>query len=136
MVFDLRKRHMAREGVDAQVVFPNIALNGASTREPTEYAPVFAEVYNNYVAEVFGPEPHRFKAAAMLPTDAIEDTLAEAERCILKGFATFFMPCVVPWQPYRLRVWEPFWDLVFGGSGRHWGKIERGTRISPIRVPY
>ena len=103
---------MAREGVDAQVIFPNIALSGASTREPTEFANVFSRVYNDYVAEVFGVERERFKPAAIIPTDDIEETLEEAERCIKNGFATLFLPCVVPWQPYRLRLWEPFWSLV------------------------
>ena len=107
-----RKRDMAREGVDAQVVFPNVALNCGSTREPTEFAKVFARVYNDYMAEVFGAEPQRFKPAAIIPTDDMDETLAEAAHCIETGFATLFLPCVVPWQPYRLRSWEPFWSLV------------------------
>ena len=73
-----RKRDMAREGVDAQVVFPNIALSGGSTREPTEFARVFSRTYNEYMAEIFGAEPQRFKPAAMIPTDDMEETLAEA----------------------------------------------------------
>jgi predicted TIM-barrel fold metal-dependent hydrolase len=38
--------------------------------------------------------------------------VAEAARCIARGFATFFLLCVVPWQPYRLDVYEPLWSLV------------------------
>lgn len=109
---DVRIRDMAREGVDAQVVFPNIALNCGGGDASREYAKVFARTYNAYVAEVFGAQSERFKPAAMLPTDDIEDTLAEARRCIDEGFATLFLPCVVPWQPYRLKVWEPLWSLV------------------------
>lgn len=109
---DRRKRDMAREGVDAQVIFPNVALDGGGPEAPGEFNKVFAHVYNDYVAEVFGAEPERFKPAAMLPTDDIDDTLAEAERALKVGFATLFLPCVVPWQPYRLKVWEPLWSLV------------------------
>jgi predicted TIM-barrel fold metal-dependent hydrolase len=107
-----RRRDMAREGVDAQVIFPNIALDGGGAESPSEFTRVFARAYNDYVTDVFSPEPQRFKPAAMLPTDAIEDTLAEANRALAAGFATFFLPCVVPWQPYRLKVWEPLWSLA------------------------
>lgn len=107
-----RLRDMAREGVDAQVIFPNIALDGGGTESPAEFNKVFSSAYNDYVLEVFSPNSERFKPAALLPTDAIEDTLAEAKRSIARGFATLFLPCVVPWQPYRLKVWEPLWSLV------------------------
>ena len=109
---DVRIRDMAREGVDAQVVFPNIALNGGGGEASAEYSKVFARTYNAYVSEVFDPQSERFKPAAMMPTDDIEDTLVEAGRCIDEGFATLFLPCVVPWQPYRLKVWEPLWSMV------------------------
>ena len=109
---DRRLRDMAREGVDAQVVFPNIALDGGGGASSAAYAKVFARVYNEYMREVFSDQPKRFKPAAMIPTDDIDDTLAEAERCIDDGFATLFLPCVVPWQPYRLKLYEPLWRLA------------------------
>lgn len=109
---DRRMRDMAREGVDAQVVFPNIGLNCGGSHQTPEYTKTFARAYNEYVREAFAPASKRFKPAAMLPTDAIEDTLAEARRCIDEGFATIFLPCVVPWQPYRLKVYEPLWSMV------------------------
>ena len=109
---DRRMRDMAREGVDAQVVFPNIALNFGGSRQTREYAKTFARAYNEYVCETFAPASKRFKPAAMIPTDDIEDTLAEARKCIDDGFATLFLPCVVPWQPYRLKLYEPLWSMV------------------------
>jgi predicted TIM-barrel fold metal-dependent hydrolase len=109
---DRRMRDMAREGVDAQVIFPNIALDCGGSHQTREYSRAFARAYNDYVRETFAPMPQRFKPAAMIPTDDIEDTLAEARRCIDEGFATIFLPCVVPWQPYRLKVYEPLWSMV------------------------
>lgn len=96
---DRRKRDMAREGVDAQVIFPNIGLNFGGSHQTREYSKTFARAYNDYVRETFAPASKRFKPAAMIPTDDIEETLAEARKCIDEGFATMFLPCVVPWQP-------------------------------------
>jgi len=111
---DLTRRmaDMAREGVDAQVIFPNIALNCGGSDQSQEYSKAFARAYNDYVREAFAPASKRFKPAAMIPTDDIEDTLAEAQKCIDEGFATIFLPCVVPWQPYRLKVYEPLWSMA------------------------
>jgi predicted TIM-barrel fold metal-dependent hydrolase len=103
---------MARENVRAQVIFPNVCLDCGGGRASSEYAVALPKAYNDFVWDTFSPEPKRFKPAAMLPLDDIEETLAEATRCIERGFATLFLPCVVPWQPYRLDVYEPLWSLV------------------------
>jgi predicted TIM-barrel fold metal-dependent hydrolase len=105
-------RDMAREGVDAQVIFPNIALDCGGSHQTREYSKAFARAYNEYVGEAFASASRRFKPAAMIPTDDIQDTLAEARTCIDEGFATMFLPCVVPWQPYRLKVYEPLWSMA------------------------
>jgi predicted TIM-barrel fold metal-dependent hydrolase len=103
---------MAREGVDAQVVFPSVALDCGGATAPLAYSQVFARAYNDYVFEVFEPERQRFKPAAMLCVDDIDEALRESRRSIDRGFATIFLPCVVPWQPYWLEVYEPLWSLV------------------------
>jgi predicted TIM-barrel fold metal-dependent hydrolase len=109
---EARLHDMAREGVDAQVVFPNLGLESGGGRQSVEYYEAYARAYNDYVAEVFGAQPKRFKPAGALPVDNVESAVAEATRCIERGFATLFLPCVVPWQPYRLDVYEPLWSLV------------------------
>jgi predicted TIM-barrel fold metal-dependent hydrolase len=109
---DTRLHDMAREGVDAQVIFPNVGLESGGGRESIDYYEVFARAYNDYVGEAFSDQPKRFKPAGALPVDNIESAVAEATRCIERGFATLFLPCVVPWQPYRLDVYEPLWSLV------------------------
>jgi predicted TIM-barrel fold metal-dependent hydrolase len=107
-----RMRDMAREDVRAQVVFPNVCLDCGGGQTPSEFAVALATAYNDFVWDVFSPEPKRFKPAAMLPVDDVGEAVAEAVRCIERGFATFFLPCVVPWQPYRLDVYEPLWSVV------------------------
>ncbi len=140
-----RKRDMAREGVDAQVIFPNVGLNCGGSDKSGEYSKLFARAYNEYVQDVFSAESRRFKPAAMLPTDNIEDTVAEARTCIDEGFATVFLPCVVPWQPYRLPVWEPLWSLmeearlpvtfhVFSGNLSQGGEFADAGQMSEERL--
>jgi predicted TIM-barrel fold metal-dependent hydrolase len=109
---DVRLHDMAREGVDAQVIFPNLGLASGGGRESVEYYEAYARAYNDYVEEAFSDKPERFKPAGALPVDNIESAVAEATRCIERGFATLFLPCVVPWQPYRLDVYEQLWSLV------------------------
>ncbi len=109
---DRRLHDMAIEGIDAQVVFPNIGLSCSLGDESAAYYHAWAHAYNDYVWDTFAGQPERFKPAAMLAIDNIEETLAEAERCIKKGFCTLFVPAVVPWQPYRLPLYEPLWSLA------------------------
>jgi len=109
---DRRMRDMAREDVRAQVVFPNVLLDCGGGRTPGGFAVALAGAYNDFVWDVFSPEPERFKPAAMLPLDDVGLAVAEATRCIERGFATLFLPCVLPWQPYRLDVYEPLWSVV------------------------
>ncbi|MCZ6869711.1 MAG: hypothetical protein O7G84_09430, partial [Gammaproteobacteria bacterium] len=65
---DRRMRDMAREGVDAQVIFPTIALNCGGSHQTREYSKTFARAYNEYVREAFTSASKRFKPAAMIPT--------------------------------------------------------------------
>ena len=104
---DVRYRDMAREGVDAQVVFPNFGLEVNNGREPAEFHQAWARAHNDFVSEVFAADRKRFKLAAMLAVDDVSVALAEARRCVGLGFETLFLPCTVPWQPYRLDVYEP-----------------------------
>jgi predicted TIM-barrel fold metal-dependent hydrolase len=142
---DRRMQDMAREGVDAQVIFPNIALDCGGSDQSPEYSKIFARAYNEYVQEVFASESKRFKPAAMIPTDDIEDTLAEARKVIDEGFATMFLPCVVPWQPYRLKVYEPLWSMaeeagipisfhVFSGNLSFGGEFADAAGMSKARL--
>jgi predicted TIM-barrel fold metal-dependent hydrolase len=142
---DRRMRDMAREGVDAQVIFPNVALDCGGSHQTREYSKAFARAYNEYVREAFAPASQRFKPAAMLPTDDIEDTVAEARKCIDEGFATMFLPCVVPWQPYRMKVYEPLWSMaeeasipltfhVFSGNLAFGGEFADAAGMSEERL--
>lgn len=106
-----RLRDMAREGVDAQVVFPETGLGLGGGGGSREYHVAIARAYNDWVLEAFAPEPQRFRPAAMIPTDDATAAFDEAERCLDNGFKTLFLPVSVPWLPYWHPSWEPLWSL-------------------------
>lgn len=109
---DRRLHDMALEGVDGEVIFPNRGLACSLGRKPAAYYHAWAETYNDYVWDAFAGHRERFKLAALLAIDNIDETVAEAERCIKKGFCTLFLPATAPWQPYRLPLYDPLWRLA------------------------
>lgn len=109
---DRRLADMAREGVDAQVIFPESGLGLCGGQGSRAYHVAISEAYNDWVFDAFSPEPERFYPAAMIPTDDASAAFDEAERCIEKGFKTLFLPVTVPWLPYWHPSWEPLWALA------------------------
>jgi predicted TIM-barrel fold metal-dependent hydrolase len=107
-----RMADMAREGVDAQVIFPEAGLGLCGGTGSREYHIAISQAYNDWVLDAFSSEPQRFRPAAMIPTDDATAAFEEAERCLRKGFKTLFLPVAVPWLPYWHASWEPLWSLV------------------------
>lgn len=109
---DLARRiaHIGRDGVHAEVVFPNLLLAAGVTDHPA-FNETLARTYNDWVFEVFAPCPERFMPAAIIPLDDIKAGMAEAERCLKKGFRTVFMPASIPWRPYYSDQYDPLWSL-------------------------
>ena len=109
---DRRMADMAREGVDAQVIFPEAGLGLCGGQGSRDYHVAIAQAYNDWVLEAFAPELQRFCPAALIPTDDASAAFDEAERCVEKGFKTLFLPVTVPWLPYWHPSWEPLWALA------------------------
>jgi hypothetical protein len=110
--FECRLHDMAVEGVDAQVVFPNIGLVCSLGTEASDYYHAWSRAYNHYVWDSFKDRLQRFKPPALLAVDDVDQTLAAAKRCIKHGFCTPFLAAKVPWQPYGMDVYEPLWSLA------------------------
>ena len=109
---DRRLHDMALEGVDGEVIFPNAGLSCSLGDKPGAYYHAWARAYNDYAWDTFAEHRERFKLAALLAVDDIDETVAEAERCIKQGFCTLFLPATVPWQPYYLPLYDPLWRLA------------------------
>jgi predicted TIM-barrel fold metal-dependent hydrolase len=107
----LRRANQLADGVHAEVIFPNDLLGLGGTHDP-EMNFTLARIYNDWVRELFEPDSARCLPVALVPTDHIEGTLAEAERCLAAGFRSLMVPCANAWLPYDLPVYEPLWSLI------------------------
>lgn len=107
----VRTQKQLLDGVHAEVVFPN-SLLCLGNRPEVELNLAVSRAYNDWVYEVFAPEPERYIAAAFVPVDDIAVAVQEAERCIRKGFRTLMLPCSHPWRPYDRPEYAPLWSLI------------------------
>ena len=76
---------MDTDGVDAQVLHPNLSQFGLFT-DHHEMSIAHARVYNDYVMERFTPYFHRLAPTAPIPLTDIGDAVAEIERVAAGGF--------------------------------------------------
>ena len=123
---DGRMRAMDRDGVSAQVLFPNTAGVGGEAfmmRMDPELQKDCVRAYNDYLAEEFyDVAPHRFITLAELPLATVEAAVAELKHAANRGHRGFLM--IGATEQYRLpafadRYWDPLWANCSGA--RHAG---------------
>jgi predicted TIM-barrel fold metal-dependent hydrolase len=113
-----RLRDQARDGIDAEVVFPNKGLAMWATPDPV-FAMAQCRVWNDWAWETFGPHVDRMSPAAALATGDLEGSIAEVERTARLGFRFLTLPCKPIWgghdvehPNYNLPVFDPLWAAV------------------------
>lgn len=107
---DLILEDMDLDGVDAQVLHPNLSQFGLFT-DHHEMSIAHARVYNDYVMERFTPYFDRLAPTAPIPLTDIGDAVAEVERVANGGFRAVLLPATAP-RPYYLRDYDPVWAAV------------------------
>ncbi len=98
---------MATDGVDVQVMHPNLSLFGLYS-DDHELSMAHARVYNDYVVERFTPYFDRMAPTAPIPLTDIDDAVAEIERVAAAGFRAVLLPAIPP-KPYYSRDFDPVW---------------------------
>ena len=68
------------DGVDAEVLFPNMGPDFARASEDPEFHLAMVRIYNEFVAEFCGVAPDRFGGCILLPEVGTEAALAEIKR--------------------------------------------------------
>ena len=101
---------MDLDGVDAQVLHPNLSLFGLYS-DDHELSMAHARVYNDYVAERFSPYFHRLAPTAPMPITDVADAVAEIERVAAAGFRAVLLPATPP-RSYYTRDLDPVWDAL------------------------
>ncbi|MFM8304089.1 MAG: amidohydrolase family protein [Actinomycetota bacterium] len=107
---------MDLDGVDAQVMHPNLSLFGLYS-DDHELSMAHARVYNNYVIERFTPYFSRIAPTAPVPITDVADAVAEIERVASAGFRAVLLPATPP-QPYWSRDLDPIWNAI-QAAGMH-----------------
>jgi predicted TIM-barrel fold metal-dependent hydrolase len=107
---------MDADGVDAQVLYPNLSLFGLYT-DDHELSIAHARVYNDYVVERFTPYFSRIAPAAPIPMSDIDDAVVEIERVAAAGFRAVLLPATPP-KPYYSLDFDPVWATI-QANGMH-----------------
>lgn len=115
---ELRLKDHARDGIDAEIIFPNRGLQMWATPDPV-FSQAMCRVYNDFCWEVFGPYYDRMSPLACLATGDIEGSIAEIYRVAKMGYRGLSLPCKPAWGPgdhrdfnYNLPVFDPLWAAI------------------------
>ena len=98
---------MDTDGVDVQVMHPNLSLFGLYS-DDHELSIAHARVYNDYVSERFTPYFSRLAPTAPVPLTDIDEAVVEIERVAAAGFRAILLPATPP-KPYYSRDFDPVW---------------------------
>lgn len=113
-----RLKDMERDGVDAEIIFPNKGLMMWATPEP-QFAMAQCRIYNDWAWETFGPYNDRMSPMAALATGDLEGSIAEVKRVAQMGFRGLTLPCKPIFGPhdakhpnYNLPMYDPLWAAI------------------------
>jgi predicted TIM-barrel fold metal-dependent hydrolase len=101
---------MDLDGVDVQVMHPNLSLFGLYS-DDHELSMAHARVYNDYIAERFSPFFSRLAPTAPVPITDVDDAVAEIERVAGMGFRAVLLPATPP-RAYYSRDFDPIWAAM------------------------
>jgi predicted TIM-barrel fold metal-dependent hydrolase len=113
-----RLRDNARDGIDAEVIFPNKGLAMWATPDP-EFAMAQCRVWNDWAWEVFGAYNDKMSPVAAIATGDLDGSMAEIARVAKLGFRALTLPCKPVWGAhdvahanYNLPLFDSMWGLI------------------------
>lgn len=110
---DISQRFAQQEqdGVVAEVVFPNWALQVCFVPDDPELQLALTQAYNDWAAETLLGEP-RVLPVGLVPMIDIDAGIAEAQRLAGLGFRALFLPARMPARPYNDVEYDRFWAVA------------------------
>jgi len=113
-----RLRDLARDGVDAEVIFPNKGLTMWATSDPV-FSNAMCRAWNDWAWETFGPYNDRLSPVAAIASGDLEGAIAEIHRVAKLGFRALALPSKPVWGGhdvshlnYNLKEFDPLWSVV------------------------
>ncbi|MDE3111285.1 MAG: amidohydrolase family protein, partial [Acidobacteriota bacterium] len=113
-----RIRDHARDGIDAEIVFPNKGLAMFATQD-AEFGAAQCRVWNDWAWEVYGQYNDFMSPMAAIMTADLNLATAEIKRVAKIGFRGLTLPCKPVWGAhdarhpnYNLQMFDPLWALI------------------------
>ncbi len=108
---DRRLADQARDGVAAEVIYPNTSLHLYNS-DDAGYQHAVARAYNDWAIELFGRRRDRFAPVAIVPVADLDQAVAEVERAAKLGYKAVKVPITVQDRPYNLPVYDRLWSAL------------------------
>jgi predicted TIM-barrel fold metal-dependent hydrolase len=113
--FALRLEDMALDGIDAEIIFPTVALNLYFLTDP-ELELASAQIYNDWLSAAVADRRAIFVPCAILPVQQLANTLSELKRAHDLKYTAAMLPVVTPEQVPKYN--DPAWDPIFAAAAR------------------
>lgn len=108
---DLRLRDLQRDGIAAEVIYPNQSLALYMSPEPA-YQMAVARAYNDWAIEHFRPHRERFAPVGIVPVSDLDAAVHEVERTAKLGYRSIKVPITHRARPYNRPEYEPLWSAL------------------------
>jgi len=113
-----RLRDHFRDGIDAEVIFPNKGLAMWATPDAA-FANALCRCWNDWAWELFGPYNDRLAPMGCIATGDLDGAIREVQRLAKLGFRGFTLPCKPVWGPpdheqpnYNQPDFDPLWAAL------------------------
>jgi uncharacterized protein len=107
-----RLKDMAADGVDAQVLYPNMGL-GLFNLDDTELQLACLRAYNDHLSEFCSTDPNRLLGIALIATDDVKTGVDELKRISkLTGLRGAMLPTFPRGEPLNSSTYEPIWQTA------------------------
>lgn len=108
----LRIQDMERDGIDAEVIFPTLALMAWTCSRDLVLAT--AHVYNDWCIAHFKDHLHRFVPSAVIPAIDPDESAAELKRVAALGYRSAMLPLVTAEgaPTYNQDAWNVLWQVA------------------------
>ncbi len=109
---------LALDGVDAEILFPNLGLTIWATPD-AEFSQMMCRAWNDWAWETYGPYNDRLSPMACIASGDLQGAIEEVERCAKLGFRGLSLPCKPVWGApnhedlnYNLPDFDPLWACI------------------------
>ena len=108
---DRRLKDLARDGVTAEVIYPNSSL-ALFNSDDAGYQLAVAQAYNDWCIDLFGSHGKLFTPVGIVPVRDIGLAVKEVERIAKRGYRSVKIPISVRERPYNLPDYDPLWSAI------------------------